>query len=206
LDNVKIGIPKAVEKKILKDDPLIKICPSCEREVFISLRECPHCGFEWPTAEIIEANSVPELTNVLFGKSPPKVKAPPVWHDVLYLDLRIHESKKNGKFLGRALLGYGNPSYPAEISEWFCFQDWYQGYAVEKARQKWEQLCSYNPFPQSVEEFIEYRDNIVAPIKVLLDENDKYPSVVEYEFEEMSFDDPGIQFNEVAIDDDELPF
>lgn len=42
LDNIRVNIPKAVVKEILKKDEFCKLCPSCEREMFISLRICPN--------------------------------------------------------------------------------------------------------------------------------------------------------------------
>ena len=66
--------------------------------MFISLRICPNCGFEFPASEIIEANHVPELKEVTFK---PKETEPPKWYDVHNMSVEIHESRKNGKFLGR---------------------------------------------------------------------------------------------------------
>ena len=203
LDNVKIGIPKAVAAKIKKDDPLIKLCPSCEREVFISLRVCPYCEFEWPVAEIVEANRVPELTEIKFEKAKPK---PNVWHDVLHMSVEMHQSRKNEKYLGRIIFDYGNHNYPIDVSLWLCLSDFYSGFAVEKARQKWEQLVGYYPFPNSVEEFEDYK-NLVKPKRILLDENERYPEIVDYEFEEVPWNNVGLVDDVIEMFDGEpLPF
>ena len=196
LDNVKIGIPKAVAKDILEQDKLIKLCPMCEREVFVSLRVCPHCGFEWPAAEIIEANHVPVLKEITFK---PKEKLPPQWYDVHDMYVDIHESRKNGKFLGRVEFECGL----FRASLWLCFSDFYSGYAVEKAEQKWEMLVGYIPFPNNVQEFAECQ-TIVKPKRILVTVDTEYPDILDYEFEEVPWElaDDVIE----VFDGEPLPF
>jgi DNA repair protein RadD len=196
LDNVKVGIPKAVAKEILKKDNLIKLCPSCEKEMFISLRICPNCGFEFPASEIIEANHVPELTAVKFEK---KKAEPPQWYDVHDMYVDIHESRKNGKFLGRVEFECGL----FRASLWLCFSDFYSGYAVEKAEQKWEMLVGYIPFPNNVQEFAECQ-TIVKPKRILVTVDTEYPDILDYEFEEVPWElaDDVIE----VFDGEPLPF
>ena len=206
LDNVKIGIPKAVKKEILKQDKLCKLCPSCEREVFISLKACPYCGFEWPVAEIIEANHIPELKDVQFQE---KVETAPAWYNVRDMFIEIHESRKNGKFLGKIEFECG--LFQANL--WLCFSDFYSGYAVTKAKEKWDMLAGHIPFPESVREFVEYQ-NIVQPKRILVTTHTEYPDILEMEFEKTPFDDDfdneflddDFDNESLIIDDDELPF
>ena len=204
LDNVKIGIPKAVAKEILKNDPLIKICPLCEHEVFISLKTCPNCGFNWPTESIIEANHVPELKEVKFQ---PKERELPKWYDVHDMHVEMHESRKNGKFLGRIEFECG--LFRANM--WLCFSDFYSGYAVTKAREKWEMLVGYVPFPEGVDEFMECQ-TLVKPKRILVTVDTEYPDILEFEFEKTPFDDDFMEqdvlnvFDGEMLDDDELPF
>jgi len=196
LDNVKIGIPKAVAKEILKNDPLIKICPLCEHEVFISLKTCPNCGFNWPTESIIEANHVPELKEVKFQ---PKERELPKWYDVHDMHVEMHESRKNGKFLGRIEFECG--LFRANM--WLCFSDFYSGYAVTKAREKWEMLVGYVPFPEGVDEFMECQ-TLVKPKRILVTVDTEYPDILEFEFEKTPFDD--LMDDPLEINDEPLPF
>ena len=204
IDNVRVTIPKSVTKKILDDDPLIKLCPMCEREVFVSLRVCPDCGFEWPVAEIIEANHVPELKEVKFQ---PKERELPKWYDVHDMFVEMHESRKNGKFLGRIEFECG--LFRANM--WLCFSDFYSGYAVTKAREKWEMLVGYAPFPEGVDEFMECQ-TLVKPKRILVTVDTEYPDILEFEFEKTPFDDDFMEqdvlnvFDGEMLDDDELPF
>jgi len=199
IDNVKIGIPKSVTKEILKNDPLIKICPLCEREVFISLKTCPNCGFNWPVAEIIEANHVPELTVVKFQ---PKEKEPPKWYDVHDMSVEMHQSRKNEKYLGRIEFECG--LFKANL--WLCFSDFYSGYAVEKAREKWQMLADYVPFPNTVEELMEYRDTLVTPKRILVTVDTEYPDILEFEFDEIPWEQDDLMDVPIVLDDSDLPF
>jgi len=198
LDNVKIGIPKAVAKEILKNDPLIKICPLCEHEVFISLKTCPNCGFNWPTESIIEANHVPELKEVKFQ---PKERELPKWYDVHDMHVEMHESRKNGKFLGRIEFECG--LFRANM--WLCFSDFYSGYAVTKAREKWEMLVGYVPFPEGVDEFMECQ-TLVKPKRILVTVDTEYPDILEFEFEKPGWEEDDIVEEQLVIDDSDLPF
>lgn len=198
LDNVKIGIPKAVAKEILKNDPLIKICPLCEHEVFISLKTCPNCGFNWPTESIIEANHVPELKEVKFQ---PKERELPKWYDVHDMHVEMHESRKNGKFLGRIEFECG--LFRANM--WLCFSDFYSGYAVTKAREKWEMLVGYVPFPEGVDEFMECQ-TLVKPKRILVTVDTEYPDILEFEFEKPGWEEDDIVEEQLVIDDEDLPF
>jgi len=199
IDNVRVTIPKAVTKKILDDDPLIKLCPICEREVFVSLRICPNCGFEWPVAEILEANHVPELKEVKFK---PKEQSPPAWYNVHDMFIEIHESRKNGKFLGRIEFDCG--LFKANL--WLCFSDFYSGYAVTKAEEKWEMLVGYIPFPESVQEFVECQ-TLAKPKRILVTTHTEYPDILDYEFEDIPWEQDDLVEDVIEVFDGEpLPF
>lgn len=172
LDNVKVVVPQSVEKIIKKEQELIKICPACEAEVHISRRIC-NCGYEWPAAECSIAKDLPNMEEVDFERTEPE------WYEVTGMDVSIHESRKNGKQLGRVSLEYGNNFYrPQQISLYFCLLDYYEGYAIEKSQQRWTDI-SIDSFPETVEEFCTKK--ICQPIKILIDDNGEYPEIKDME-------------------------
>jgi len=194
LDNVKITIPKSVEKTIEKERGMLKICPNCESEVHIALRECSECGFEWPEKECIVAEALPKMKNVEFSAIVP---ADPVIYAVIDWNIEVHTSKKSGKELGKITYIYQETAYkPGQVFLWLCFPDNYSGFAVQKARKTWETI-SNDPFPMSVDEFME--SNFKNPTNILVDINGRYP-----EIQEVVAEDAEIEF--AMSYDDEIPF
>ena len=204
LDNVKVAIPQSVKSAIEKDR-LSKICPSCEREVFVSFRTCPHCKFEWPVEEIIEANQVPDLKEVSFKK------ADPVWMGVIDMRLNMHESKKSKKYLGKVSF-YTDNYYAKPIIMWFCMPDFYSGYAVEAARKKWEMLMPSEALPETVDDFVKYQ--VPMPEAILVDITQEWPEVLDVRYDTPDFfvDKPfmdgqtPLEALNSVFDDDPIPF
>jgi DNA repair protein RadD len=193
LDRIKVTVPKAVEAMEAKERTMWKICPNCEVEVHIALRECSACGFEWPERECVVAAALPKMKDVTFEKEPP------VWKDVIDWEPSIHESKKNGKTLGRIDYFYYATDYKKErVSMFLCFSDQYSGYAVQASMKKWNQV-SDEDFPSSIDEFCERR--LFVPVRVLVDISGKYPDLVEVDVDENMFTYPVPDF-----EDDEIPF
>jgi DNA repair protein RadD len=193
LDRIKVTVPKAVEAMEAKERTMWKICPNCEVEVHIALRECSACGFEWPERECVVAAALPKMKDVTFEKEPP------VWKDVIDWEPSIHESKKNGKTLGRIDYFYYATDYKKEcVSMFLCFSDQYSGYAVQASMKKWNQV-SDEDFPSSIDEFCERR--LFVPVRVLVDISGKYPDLVEVDVDENMFTCPVPDF-----EDDEIPF
>ena len=202
LDNVKITIPKSVEKEEAKIKSMYKICPSCELEVLIALRECPECGFAWEPAECVVAQTLPEMKEVVFKK------LEPVWFDVDSFEIEIHESKKSQKLLGKVIIHYWEGEYrSSRVFLWLCFADYYSGFAVTKAKEKWG-LISADNFPANVEDFME--SQLMMIDKVLLDTNGKYPEIVDIKCKssicEPIMDDNSYEFKSEKEYDDLLPF
>ncbi|MBL0717415.1 MAG: DEAD/DEAH box helicase [Desulfosarcina sp.] len=200
LDNMKVTIPKnAINTDKKKNE---KYCPECDEKVHIAIRICPGCGFEWTTEanEKIIAEQMPELKRVMFQpKKEEKLfpDIPDTWHDVYNIDASLHTSKQNGNKLGRIDCYYDNPDDSSSlyrdvyISVYFCFSDYYEGYAVEMAKTKWIEFSSA-PFPKTVEDFKTASDcfEIKQPNRVLLDHNGKYPQLKELDFSEKKDDLP----------------
>lgn len=181
LDNMKVIVPKAAS--VIGKQKHEKQCPACDERLHITIRMCPNCGYEWTVEanEKIIAKQMPELKNVLFEqKKEIIVTDPPAWYDVLELIAFVHKSKKSDAMLGRLDMYYGDVF--TYISVYFCFPDFYQGYAVEKAFTLWPQF-SDAPFPLTVQEFdiVAKENGIKMPNRILLNQNDKWPKLIEVE-------------------------
>lgn len=199
LDNIKVTVPKAVEAAEKKEQAMWKICPNCEVEVHVALRECSECGFEWPETECVVAEALPKMKDVEFESSV-IIEAPPEWFDVDDWEPSIHTSKKNNKELGRINYFFNETDYKqSRVSMFLCFPDQYSGYAVTMARKKWPQV-SDEEFPESVEDFQTKR--LYIPTRVLVDTNGRYPDLKEVEVDENQFVYP----EERAEEEDPTPF
>jgi len=168
LDNVRVTVPKSVDKIIEKEQELIKLCPQCEREVSVYLRVC-ECGYEWPPAECTVATQVPDLKEVEFKKPDP------ITYEVHSMSTSIHESRKSNKLLGKINITYGAFN---TVSAWFCLPDFYEGYAVVKSEERWAYFSDF-PFPQDVDEF--KHSCFIVPKTITLDVSTKYPEIVSIE-------------------------
>lgn len=173
LDNIKITVPKAVQDKIDAENAFKKSCPKCQADCHIALKICMKCGYEWPEQEYNEAIALPDMKEVDFTPDPPK------WYDVDEMRITPHYNKKKETRLGRLIFEYGDFYNTKTVSVFFCFPDYYSGYAVEMSKKRWQEFSS-DPFPETVEEFLE--KNIFMPVKILLDENKKYPEIIDYEW------------------------
>ena len=173
LDKVKVTVPKTVEDAEKKEQEIIKLCPECELEVHIALRECPECGFQWPEAECIIAEVLPNMEEVTFEKQEP------VWYNITHCEIAIHISKKNGKKLGKLTIKYEQTRfYEKTVYLFFCMPDYYSGGAVNIAKEKWG-MVSDGEFPANINEFQDADWN--EPVRVLVDENNKFPEIIDVE-------------------------
>jgi len=198
LDRIKVTVPKAVEAMEAKERTMWKICPNCEIEVHIALRECSACGFEWPETECVVAAALPTMKSVEF-QGGIITASEPEWYDVDDFETSVHESKKNGKHLGRLDFFYYSTEYKKEcVSMFLCFPDFYSGYAVQASQKKWQQI-SDDPFPESVDSFQEKQ--IYVPVKVQVDINGKYPALKAVEVTTTEF-----LYVLPEFEDDEIPF
>lgn len=170
LDRIKVSVPKGVQNLIDQKQELIKLCPQCEKEVHVALRICD-CGYQWPEAEFEVAYQIPDMIDVAFEKKPPE------WIELESQFKTEHTARKSGKRLGRVILTAGGNAYkPDEYSMWFCLADEYEGFAaVQKAEIDWKKISS-DPFPQSVDEFLNADIEQIA--KILVDDNGDYPEIL----------------------------
>jgi len=214
LDNVKVTIPKEVEAQEKKLQEMFKICPNCEVEVHVALRECSECGFQWPEQECIIAETLPEMSAVNFTPESVIIPSPPEWYDVTDFTINIHESKKSEKLLGKITYTYKQTPYKeGRVYMWLCFADFYTGFAVTKAKERWFDVSTDN-FPETVDEFMD--SDFREPTRILINENGKYPELLEVEttdgnmmspYEEEEYDDyENMAIEDDVVYDDDVPF
>ena len=146
LDNPQFTIPSGMDGE---GEAPTKLCPGenddgtfCGQLVHASLRYCPYCLYEFEVQPATDA-LVGEMKPVVFSRPP----EPFFVTDVFY---EMHESKKNGKWLIKVVYMCGLKDV---FFEWVCLPDYYEGFAVIKARQWWEDR-SDEPFPETCEEFL----------------------------------------------------
>jgi hypothetical protein len=191
---VKITVPKAVEDAEKKERSMWKLCPNCEQEVHVALRECSTCGFEWPEKECVVAEAMPQMKDVEFSSF---TRSEPEWFDVDDWTAEIHESRKSKKQLGKITYYFTETEYrQGRVFMWLCFPDEYDGYAVQQSMKRWESV-SKQSFPTSVDEFMS--KIFLIPARVLVDMNGKYPELVEVEPSDK--EDVFVEY-----EDDEIPF
>lgn len=173
----------------------MKECPGCEKWCHASLRYCPHCGAEFEITPAVEA-ALGRLERVKFEREEPE----PEIYEVERVEYRPHTSKQNGRKLVRVVYGCG---YGYEFSEWICLPDYYDGYAVEKARAWWAKRTG-EPFPETVEEFLFLCDGLPRPRRIAAAKDGKYERVVDCDFE--GEDEDGETETWRLHDADEVPF
>jgi len=219
LDNIEITIPKKQQDNDKKEiGTNQKRCPECSELVHVAIRLCSNCGYEWTKEENekIIAKKLPELKSVLFGSKEIKKKQIPFqWYDVDKTEISIHTTKKINEEtnkpnrLGKITLHYQENYFSYKKAYiWFCFSDYYEGYAVIESSKRWKQF-SHRDFPFHVQEFRKLWGTIRYPTRILVDSNKEYPEIKDFEFNEDKIEDKIIEISEdhnFSYDIDELPF
>jgi len=195
LDNPQFNIPKAGAGEGEAPTAPTKVCPGfdndgffCGMPVHAGLKYCPRCGYEFPTDGWVEAK-LGDLKQVSFTG-----REEPISYEVKRVSYEEHLSQRSGKALMKVSYWCGDILNPQKrFMDFICLPDQYHGYAVQKARRWWEER-SDEPFPDTVEEALFLADSLNQPTFISVDQNGKYPRIVNHEF-----DSPG-------HDGDEVPF
>lgn len=181
-----------------------KICPGdkhdgtvCGQSVHASLKYCPGCGYEFPVDEAIEAK-IGKLEKVEFNKVPE-----PEEYTVTHVEYYPHDSRATGKKLIKVEYQCG---MMLRFHEWVCLPDYYSGYAVDKARDWWEDR-SDEPFPDSVDEFMFLEDTLIKPASVVVVKEGKYYKVKKCKFvEHGDLYEEEFEILERVVEGDDVPF
>lgn len=180
LDNVKVEIPKKVAGELSKYE---KECPNCGETIHPARIECPECGYVWPQAEITEAESLPELKDVEFGK---KEKTT---YEVFEMEFELH--KKPNKIPSMKVTYYVDIFGYERFSEWICFE--HTGYPREKAADWWLKMTNepgreiLNMTPRTVEEALSRQKEVIKPVQIVIEPDGKYTKIIDRIIEEIPF-------------------
>jgi len=145
----------------------VKECPECHSLLHLSLRKCPDCGFEYPEQRPNHEKSAVSAELISTYKKP-----------VEYMVNRVKYSKhtKKGKVTSIRVDYY--IGFFQIISEWVCID--HEGFAKRKAVEWIEKRTEKNI--KSVDSFMSLCQFVKAPKKIVVDENKRWPEIINYEF------------------------
>lgn len=196
MDKIRVTVPSGVTGCAPN-----KLCPNeaCNKYVHPSLRYCPYCGEEFPMTETVEA-ALGNMREVKFNQDQEPVE--PDVYEVRDVEYEIHQSRSSGRYLIR--VSYDCGAFHGRKYEYVCLPDYYDGYAVTKARQWWERR-SDEPFPETVQEFMFLSDSLLMPRYISVVSEGRFEKVVEASFEEFGAEPVGLPAGQMH-DEDEVPF
>jgi len=160
MDNLKVNIPTSAGGQ----------------GIHASLRYCPHCSYEFPSGGITDGDAGP-MKEVKFNERQP----PETW-DVTGVKYRVHTSRTSGKDMIRVIYECGGSGMYREFSEYICLPDFYDGYAVTKARKWWEERTG-EAFPENIDEFIFLSGTLEEPAQIVVDKDGKFDRIIEHKWE-----------------------
>lgn len=165
----KIEIKKNVlsGKKELVAAPM-KECPKCGNLLFLSQMECAECGY------IIE--STPKHDYFASSLSPISEYKEPEWKDVSWITYKKHT--KAGK---SSLKVTYNQDFLNSWSEYICIE--HGGFAATAAKRWLKERTS--GIINTVDDALELSENFNKPTQILIDNNNKYPRIIGYRYEEV---------------------
>lgn len=173
LDQIKAWDPS----KKRKQDAPSKACPECKTIVATAVRECPDCGHEF---EFVEAPQHEARAATMAILSNQVVRKEPECHEVSRV--RYTKHVKRGSVTPPSL----RVDYLCGLrwfSEWICIQ--HTGYAQGKARAWWRERLAA-PLPETVDQALNVVEYLKEPARIWVDENQKFPRILSYEFESRS--------------------
>ncbi len=141
-------------------NPFAKTCPDCEKIHAPAVRQCP-CGYEFKFEHHLRADA----------------HVPPKWYKIEGVFYHIHK-KPNKPDSFKVTYSCGVKSF----SQWILLD--HPGYAGYKAKfwlaKRWQ--GARDGLPRNVSELYAYRNRIMTPAKILVDDNAKYPKILKASF------------------------
>ena len=176
LDRLKVIVPKSADDNLEKEKSAKK-CPICQTELEINSIECPECGYIYEV--LLQEANAKELRDIEWAK-----KQAPVEMGIVNVYAEVFLSKKSGKQLLRIVFtGDDNHWNPTRASAWLCFpNDGYSQGACKRGRSIWNGLFPSVPTPQSAEHAIQFKDNLVCPVSIVVDKNGEYPDIMKINY------------------------
>jgi DNA repair protein RadD len=149
-----------------------KQCPRCEALIAIGVRQC-ECGYSFSSNDPAHLDR-PVDAPVLSTDAPRKIAT----HTVRDICYSPHE--KPGKTPSLRVTYHCGLR---RFSEWVCLQ--HVGMARAKALRWWT-ARSDGPVPRTVDEAMALVHGLRRPARIVVDESDKYPEIVGYEWDEQA--------------------
>jgi len=170
IDAVKRSVEDRLRQAAPEASKPSKVCPDCGSIVAAAIRECPHCGHEFPPPAVNIAATASTLA-ILSTQAAQ-------WMEVSEVSYRRHDKPGKPPSM-RVDYGCGLVRH----SEWICFE--HVGYARQKA-VAWWQRRSAAPAPATVTEALAEAASLATPVAVLVRPNGRFTEVIKYRFEPCS--------------------
>lgn len=173
-DNPIVKVPRASKKT---GEFPVKACPGylengekCPMtDLHAAVRVCPECG------EKFTAESVEELMPNLKKVTPYQQKEPERM-TVESMAVREHYSKNSDKYMLCVTFKSGDFFNKEPVNLYLMFPDYYDGFAVERSRENWEEL-SDEEYPETVEEALFLSETFRHPIEIEYQEKGGFKNV-----------------------------
>lgn len=152
-----------------------KECPECQNLAALNASTCKICGHEWPREEKPKHEATAEAgVGILSSESVPPQMVPIVdWQWQRWQKAGSPDSVRITYLAGLST-----------YSEWVCPE--HEGYAGRKAAEWWSRHGGATPFPKTVDEAMERRDELVMPATISVKPRGKYFDVVGRSFPKAS--------------------
>lgn len=149
-----------------------KECPNCHSLIHLSVMECPDCGHIFPQKDKQKDKHDEKASNADILSKWKK----PQEYEVLNTSYSRHQ--KTGK-PDSVRVSYYYDAYNS-FNEYICLD--HGGFASKKAKQWIKNRTNKDIY--NVDELLEEISNFPKPVKIVVDENDKFPKIKGYYFEE----------------------
>jgi len=144
-------------------EPVMKECPECFEIVHAAVKICPCCNHEFQFQH-----------NLNMEASGGSVLSEPEWFDVISVGYSEYFSK-SGKWMLRVSYNCGVTTF----NEYIAVE--HGGYARYRAQHWWARRHEM-PLPETAKEAYDISKTLVAPNRILVDYNGKYPEIKKQEF------------------------
>lgn len=159
------------KKKKGKGGPCVKECPECMALNHIRLRECNVCGAKFDIKEkLLTSADGSQVTSGEGGKKEKSIDKK--WVPVNKVSYSLHNKPGMPPSL-KVIYNIGNLS---NINQFICIE--HDGYAKLKAK-RWLERRMRPPYPETVEEILERREEIRPPEQILVEKKGKYSEVLD---------------------------
>lgn len=163
-------------------EPLVKVCPQCDTQVWIGAGRCHQCGYEWPVAENPPHDSTAATDALLSSQQQAKT------YEVRAVHYRRHQKPDKPPSL-RVDYVVTEGNVPRTISEWVCIE--HTGYARYKAEAWWMRRSGWEPrewVPTTVEDAIALAVGLLRPETITTRPDGKYERITTYGWPEAATD------------------